>query len=171
MVAKAVHQTVREAKKAKLPAERSEESIASQRERQVRGLPGYAHSSPLDMSKPLGKRSRTKRQGASNIGNWTSESRGGRAIGRPSSRYGSASDSSSPSTLGGQREKLISAMVSNGIDQALAAKIASQAVVDPSGDLGDPRQLGMESRVRAESAIRKLVGMIVDEEVRVARRR
>ena len=98
MVARAVRQTVREAKKAKLPAERSEESVIAQRDRQVRALPGYAHSVPLDMSKPLGKRSRTRRQGASNIGNWTSESHGGRPLGGYASPSGRP-QSQSPSAL------------------------------------------------------------------------
>ncbi|HEU5118679.1 MAG TPA: hypothetical protein VFT74_18945 [Isosphaeraceae bacterium] len=76
MIAEAVRRTVSEAKKKpKLTAPQSEESILAQRDRQVRGLPGYAHGEVLDMSKPLGKRNRAKKQGAANMGNWTSESR------------------------------------------------------------------------------------------------
>lgn len=76
MVAEAVRRTVAEAKKKpkELP-QRSEESIAAERERQLKALPGYAHGNVLDMSKPLGKKNRYKAQGASNMGNWTSESR------------------------------------------------------------------------------------------------
>lgn len=160
MVAQAVRQTMREAKKAKLPAERSEESVIAQRDRQVRGLPGFAHSKPLDMSKPLGKRSRTKRQGASNIGNWTSEA---------AFRHTPASADPVTNTPSGQRERFIQVMVSNGVDPKLAKKIASQAIVDSGDDMGDPGQLGIDDRGIQERAIRKLVGMVVDEEVRVRR--
>lgn len=112
MVARAVRLSLSEARKAKLPAARSEESVEAERGRHVRGLPGYAHSEPLDMSRPLGRRSRTRRQGASNIGNWTSESRSRPAI----------------------------------------ARVRGPAVT-------------------AETAIRKLVAMVVDEELRAPRRR
>lgn len=76
MVAEAVRRTVSEAKKKpkELPPQ-SEESVIAQRDRHVRALPGYAHGEVLDMSKPLGRKNRAKRQGASNMGNWTSESR------------------------------------------------------------------------------------------------
>lgn len=74
MVAAAVRQTISEAKKKpKLAASQSEESIVAQRERQLTALPGYAHGEVLDMSKPLGKANLAKRQGATGIGNWTSE--------------------------------------------------------------------------------------------------
>lgn len=77
MVSQAVRKVVAEAaRKPKEVPSRSEESIMAQRDRHVRGLPGYAHGDlPLDMSTPLGKKSRTKRQGASGIGNWTTESK------------------------------------------------------------------------------------------------
>lgn len=76
MIAEAVRRTVVEAKKKpKLTAPQSEESILAQRDRHVRGLPGYAHGEVLDMSKPLGKKNLAKRQGAAGIGGWTSESR------------------------------------------------------------------------------------------------
>lgn len=75
MVAEAVRRMVTEAKKKKITAPRSEESVEAQRERMLRGLPGYAHGEVLDMSKPLGSKSRTRRQGASGMGNWTSEGR------------------------------------------------------------------------------------------------
>lgn len=76
MVAEAVRRTVREAKKKPRDvAPRSEESIAAERDRHVRGMPGYAHGDVLDMSKPLGKDNLAKRQGAANMGNWTSESK------------------------------------------------------------------------------------------------
>jgi hypothetical protein len=77
MVAKAVRQTVNEAKKKpKLTASRSAESNAAIKANATKGLPGYNHAENnlLDMSKPLGKNNRAKMQGASGIGNWTSES-------------------------------------------------------------------------------------------------
>ncbi len=74
MVAEAVRRTVREAKKKpkELP-QRSEESIEAQRERQTRAT-GYRHAAVLDMSRPLGKNNLAKKQGATGMGNWTSES-------------------------------------------------------------------------------------------------
>lgn len=79
MLAEAVRRTVSEhlaeaRGKKKITAPRSEESIESERERRLRGLPGYANGEVLDMSKPLGKKNLAKKQGAANFGNWTSES-------------------------------------------------------------------------------------------------
>jgi len=75
MIVEAVRRTVSEAKKKpKLAAPQSEESINAARARQLQGLPGYQHGEVLDMSKPLGKANLLKRQGATGIGNWTSES-------------------------------------------------------------------------------------------------
>jgi hypothetical protein len=176
MVAQAVRQTVREAKKAKLPAERSEESVIAQRERQVRGLPGYAHSSPLDMSKPLGKRNRARRQGASNIGNWTSESRGRPATGGLPARGqpGMAQRSEPTQTpaanadlrqLRQQFDRLLFTLrrekpeISYELDQI--ARVFNDFV----------QAVGGGAQQRSEAAVRKLIGMVVDEEVRVARRR
>jgi len=77
MIAEAVKRTVSEAKKKpKMAASRSEESINAERDRHVRGLPGYqhgGHNDVLDLSEPLGPNSCTKKQGASNMGGWTSE--------------------------------------------------------------------------------------------------
>lgn len=179
MVAQAVRQTVREAKAPKIPAERSEESVMAQRDRHVRGLPGHAHSTPLDMSKPLGKRSRAKRQGASNIGNWTSESRGGRLMGGlPKRPAAPALPPQAPSTdpkVGPLVHMLIKGGVPRERATELARKIISNGMVDPAQNgLSDPAALGMEGRsrrFRAEAAVRKLVGMIVDEEIRVTGRR
>ncbi len=81
MVAQAIRLTLTEAKSKKkkvvppLPPMRSKSSIDSQKERQIRALPGRTHGGVLDMSQPLGKKSLTKRQGASGIGGWTTESR------------------------------------------------------------------------------------------------
>lgn len=75
MIAAAVRQTVAEAKKPKLAAPRSEESISAERDRRLTGLPGYAHGDVLDMSKPLGRKNLAKRQGNANMGGWTSEGR------------------------------------------------------------------------------------------------
>ncbi len=80
MVAEAVRRTIAEAPKKgskrapkDVPA-RSEESELQQRDRHVRGLKGYSHSDVNDFSKPLGPASLPKRQGASGMGGWTSES-------------------------------------------------------------------------------------------------
>jgi hypothetical protein len=168
MVARAVRQTLREAKKAKLPAERSEESIASQRDRQVRALPGYAHSTPLDMSKPLGKRSRTRRQGASNIGNWTSESAAHASKGMPHGRR-------QESLLSAINDVLVRHGLHHGDSMAAAREIMSVIRQNPGHGMVDPASHGMddpsELGVSSEAAIRKLVGMVVDEEVRVTRAR
>lgn len=78
MVAEAVRRTLAEAPKKgskRAPKDvpmRSEESEVEQRDRNVRGT-GYSHSDVNDFSKPLGPLNRYKRQGAANIGGWTSE--------------------------------------------------------------------------------------------------
>lgn len=80
MVAEAVRRTVNEAPKKgskRAPKDvpsQTEETEVEVRDRQVRGMPGYYHSEVNDFSKPLGVKSLPKRQGASNIGGWTSES-------------------------------------------------------------------------------------------------
>lgn len=80
MVAEAVRRTLAEAPKKgskRAPKDvppRSEESEVEARDRHVRGMPGYMHSDVNDYSKPLGPANRAKKQGASNIGGWTSES-------------------------------------------------------------------------------------------------
>lgn len=162
MVAEAVRRTVSEAKrKPKEIAPRSEESIQAQRDAQVRALPGYEHGEVLDMSKPLGKRNRLKRQGAANMGNWTSEGRrlremesdgGGGAAGQR--------DAGRPSSM------LMQVLQRNGVPFDKAQRIVSQfRVNDPSSQgLDDPSELGIE-----EQAVRKLVRMIVREEIRVRR--
>lgn len=92
IVAAAVRVVVAEAKKKpKEIAPRSEESVLAQRDRAVRGLHGHSHMNPpgyshggdsLDFVKPLGKKNLAKRQGASGMGNWTSEARRVEAIQR-----------------------------------------------------------------------------------------
>lgn len=178
MVAQAVRQTIREAKRApKTPAARSEESIRAERDRHVRGLPGYAHSEPLDMSKPLGKRNRVRRQGAANIGNWTSESRGGRTMRLRTQPADDGSDYVERGPLdhsieepnagtshrpGGTPDaaKLWKILTQNGVTSDKASAIVAQ--------FGNS---AFESRrLRSEHALRKLVRMVVAEEVRVARR-
>jgi len=161
MVAQAVRQTVREAKKARLPAERSEESVVAQRDRQVRALPGYAHSKPLDMSKPLGRRNRVKRQGAANFGAWTSESRGGRAIPLRSPAPRAPAPTTGDEGGAGTDNRLLNIMIMNGVPPEQAQRIARQYQAGPTE----------ARRFYAETAVRKLVGMIVDEEVRVSGRR
>ena len=180
MVAQAVRRTMREAKKAKLPAERSEESVAAQRDRHVRALPGYAHSKPLDMSKPLGKRSKVKRQGASNIGGWTSESRGGRPLGRYArpSQADDGSDYVERGPLDHSIEEPNASTVNRPGGTPAAAKlwkILSQNGVPPDKANAIVAQFGdraFESRrITAEQAIRKLIRMVVAEEIRAPRRR
>lgn len=176
MVARAVRQTVREAKAPKLPAQRSEESVMSQRDRQVRGLPGYAHSTPHDMSKPLGKRSRTRRQGASNIGNWTSESRGGRTM---SLRNPGPEDQAPPAQSPGRQlpPQVDLNTLRNAFDNKLFTLRRNNPQISYELDqiaraFNDFVQAASGGKSRqSEAAIRKLVGMIVDEEVRVSGRR
>lgn len=77
MIAAAVGRTLTEAKKgAKIKEipEKSEESILQQKDRHIRGLKGYSHSKQNDFSEPLGDENIVKRQGRSNMGNWTGES-------------------------------------------------------------------------------------------------
>jgi len=159
MVAEAVRRTVREAKKApKLPAAQSEESVVAQRDRQVRGLPGYAHSTPLDMSKPLGPRNLVRRQGASNIGNWTSEATDVGRFTRPG-RVSELLDILERSVAGLRR---------------LAGQNGEHDVREAQSALRELRQTlqamqieGRGTAPMAENAIRKLVRMIVAEEIRV----
>lgn len=80
MVAEAVRRTLDEAPKkgSKRPPKdipsRTEDAELEQRERQVRGIPGYAHSNENDFSTPLGSHNIVKKQGASGMGGWTAES-------------------------------------------------------------------------------------------------
>ncbi len=184
MVAAAVRSTVAEAKrKPKDVAPRSEESILAQRDAQVRGLPGYSHGNVLDMSKPLGKRNRAKRQGAAGIGGWTSEGLRIREAGSDNPGGGVGTGDNDPgdelpgktdqtSGSGGSDpapvSRLIDIMLSNGIPFDKAQKIARQMQSsDMAGDgLDDPSQIGLESR---NEAVRRLVRMIVREEIRVRR--
>jgi hypothetical protein len=166
MVAQAVRRTVREARKPKEVAPRSEESVLAQRDRQVRALPGYTHADVLDMSKPLGKRSRTKKQGAANMGGWTSESRGGRVLGRPTPRgpaapkpapQGQEEPAFSPSQPDGHvgnpdASRLMDILTKNGVPFDRAQRIASE--------------FGRETQAEA---VRRLVRMIVREEISVRR--
>lgn len=76
MIAEAIKRTLAEAPKgAKLIPPETEESEEERDERQLRGLSGYYHSEVNDFSKPLGRKNRAKRQGASGIGGWTSEAK------------------------------------------------------------------------------------------------
>ena len=52
---------------------RTPESVAAERDRKVRGMPGYFHSEANDFSRPLGPANLVKRQGQSGMGGWTSE--------------------------------------------------------------------------------------------------
>lgn len=76
MVREAVTRTLDEAKKRKprapkeVPA-KTDDAIESQRERKVKGSPGYTLSPQNDYSEPLGDANRYKRQGAANFGNYT----------------------------------------------------------------------------------------------------
>lgn len=166
MVAEAVRRTVAEAKgKPKEVAPRSEESILAQRDAQVRGLPGYAHGNVLDMSRPLGKRNRAKKQGAANMGNWTSESRGGRALGRSGARSTASLTGDEPGIPGQPGADRTSSMLMqvlqrNGIPFDKAQRIVSQLRTD------DPGAVGLEAQ---SEAVRRLVRMIVREEIRVVR--
>ncbi len=168
MVAAAVRTVVTEKKQRNTSGtevpQRSPESIAAQVNRAKRGLPGYQESDVNDFSLPLGKHSIVKRQGASGIGGWTSEGRLHEEDDRTAA--------------------IIQVLVSNGVPQEKAPQIAQQLAakiqVTPmaahGGDTGlsDPSHLGLESRVQRrvyEMQVRKLVRMIVREEVRAARRR
>jgi hypothetical protein len=168
MVAQAVRRTVAEArKKTREVAPRSEESIQAQRDAQIRGLPGYAHGNVLDMSKPLGKRSRTKKQGAAGMGGWTSE-------GRRRMREDDTGDAEATQVhpqqgdLDRPSSMLMQVLQRNGVPFDKAQKIVSQfRVNDPAAhDLDDPSELGIEER---NEAVRRLVRMIVREEIRVRR--
>lgn len=79
MVSEAIRRAMTEAskkgKKVKITAPYSEELEESEDEKKIKGIPGYSLGDALDYSEPLGVANRTKRQGASSIGNWTSESR------------------------------------------------------------------------------------------------
>lgn len=170
MVAEAVRRTVAEAKKKpKEVAPRSEESILAQRDAQVRGLPGYAHGNVLDMSKPLGKRSRTKKQGAAGMGGWTSE---GRRLRESEPDFGSDPGDSEETRISQQNDrptdKMMNILLSNGIPFDKAQKIARQfRVNEPEGHgMDDPSELGIEER---NESVRRLVRMIVREEIRVRR--
>lgn len=180
MVAEAVRRTVREARKPKEVPPRSEESVLSQRDRQVRGLPGYAHGNVLDMSKPLGKRNRTKRQGAANMGGWTSEGRRiregdsdnpGGGVGSGDNDPGDAEASRAHRAQGDSdrpTSRLMDILLANGVPFDRAQKIARQfRVNEPAGQgLDDPSELGIEER---NEAVRRLVRMVVREEIRVRR--
>lgn len=80
IVAEAVRRSLAEAPKKgskrapKVVPPSSEEAEDFAREKNVRGMPGYAQSDANDFSKPLGDMNIVKRQGASNMGGWTSES-------------------------------------------------------------------------------------------------
>ena len=165
MVAEAIRQTISEAKrKPKEVAPRSEESILAQRDAQVRGLPGYAHGNVLDMSKPLGRKNRTKMQGASNIGGWTSE---GHVREAGEGSWDGDTQSGDPQA-DRQASMLMQVLQSNGIPFDKAQKIASQfSKVDPAEHgLDDPKELGIEQK---HEAVRRLVRMIVREQIRVSR--
>jgi hypothetical protein len=187
MIAEAVRRTVQEARKPKEVPPRSEESVLAQRDRQVRALPGYAHGNVLDMSKPLGKRNRTKKQGAANIGGWTSESRGGRPLGKPTPRKPKPEEDGSGNVTGkpyiergpldpsieepnmytthrpggmpgsGPDARLMNILTTNGVPFDRAQRIVQQF-----------QQTASPQEARTE-AVRRLVRMIVREEIRVAR--
>lgn len=72
MVVEAVRRSLNEAKK-RAPKEippQTEDAVLAQRDRHVRAT-GYSHSTSGDFSQPLGDANLYKRQGASNMGNWT----------------------------------------------------------------------------------------------------
>lgn len=79
MVAEVVRRTITEAPKKgskRAPKDipmRTDDAELEQRDRHVRAT-GYSHSDVNDFSKPLGTHNRYKRQGAANMGGWTSES-------------------------------------------------------------------------------------------------
>lgn len=170
MVAEAIRRTVTEAKrKPKEIAPRSEESILAQRDAMVRGLPGYAHGNVLDMSTPLGKRNKVKKQGAANMGNWTSEGR--LRENDPDEDPGDAEathDHSEQGDFDRPSSVLMQILQRNGVPFDRAQKIVSQFRVDnpESQGLDDPSELGIEER---NEAVRRLVRMIVREEIRVRR--
>lgn len=151
MVAAAVRRTVAEARKPKEIASRSEESIQAQRDAQLRGLPGYAHGEVLDMSKPLGKRNRTKKQGASNMGNWTSESRLREADGIEDM----------PAVAPDSRAKgmLLQTLQRHGIPFDKAQKIADELYANDAAQGYDAKTEGL----------RRLVRMVVREQIRAKR--
>lgn len=161
MIAETVRRTIVEAKrKPKMIAPRSEESIIAQRDAHVRGLPGYSHGNVLDMSQPLGKRNLAKRQGAANMGGWTSEG---------------VVFEATPGGVKGMADAIYRFCIWSGLSpddarkevkQYLQSKNATdQSVQYPSEHgLDDPSELGIEER---NEAVRHLVRMIVREEIRV----
>lgn len=162
MIAEAVRRTVREGKKKvrEIP-QQSEESVLAQRDRHVRALPGYSHGNVLDMSKPLGKKNLLKRQGASGMGNWTSESAGILPEAPPGDE---------------NLQGVITVLQANGMEGTTAKRVADEimkkmrhASVDPAEHgLDDPSELNIERR---NEGVRALVRMIVDEEIKVSRGR
>jgi hypothetical protein len=162
LLAEAVRQVVAEAKrKPKLHAPRSEESIADERDRQLRGLPGFHHSEPNSFAKPLGKRNIVKRQGAAGMGNWTSEAL------EPSG-----------GSVKSKAQELMAFCKWSGMDQRKATEYVARylkqnsPLVNPEDNgLDDPQDLGIESTPMANEGLKALVRMVVDEEVRVKRGR
>lgn len=166
MIANAVRRTVREARKPKEVPPRSEDSVLAQRDRQVRSLPGYAHGDVLDMARPLGRRNRVKRQGAANMGGWTSEAREGRSPGKPTLRQPAPQDGggdeagTDPSIDGpvsGPDARLMDILTANGVPFDRAQRIVQQF-----------QQAASPQGAQTE-AVRRLVRMIVREEIRVSR--
>jgi len=172
MVAEAVRRTVREAKKAKDIPPRSEESVEAQRERQVRSLPGYTHGQSLDMSKPLGKKNLAKRQGAANMGNWTSESvtvEGTMNLTLSTEEISTLIRALHVAKSENQLPADQVVPLMQKLDRAKSGRGGKAGMVDPAQHgLDDPSELGMEQKTEA---VRALVRMIVDEEVRVRRGR
>lgn len=173
MIASAVRQTMQEAKKKVIP-QQSEETIEATREKKTRGLPGYTTSKTLDMSKPLGKRNRYKRQGAANMGNWTSESKiNENALDDEETQTG---DFSGIGRQAGQKlSAMVGTLVDNGVPSQKAIQIAKQLIAkmqhgfvdDPAENgLDDPKELGLEAK---HEAIRRLVRLIVSEEIKLTR--
>ena len=176
MVAAAVRQTVAEAKRPKLPAPRSEESIAAQRARRLTGLPGYEHGEVLDMSKPLGKKNLAKRQGAANMGGWTSESRLVEGIDGLKAEFDKRLYTllSKHPELNYELHKIaevVGKIVSSRSDGPAHGDRGfprrDRGPVDPGENgLDDPGELGIEQQ---REAVRHLIRRIVAEEIRVGR--
>ena len=147
MIAEAVKIALRERritekKEPKLPAPRSEEEANAQIGRRTRALPGYTAGGQLDFSEPLGTNNRYKRQGASNIGTWTSESK-------------DVDRGPEPARF----KELVDILTSHKVPSDEAMKIAQEII---SGDESQPLGPPMGNPVEG---LDRLIGMVVREEL------
>lgn len=111
----------------------------------TRALPGYQNSKEMDFSKPLGRKSRPKKQGRANIGPWTSES----------TELGRGND---------ERKRLLDILISHRVNPAEAAAIAEEIMSSGSDSLS-----GFSTPLGIEESIRILVRSAVEKKIPVRR--